>query len=61
MIDSILSNQIPLTADIQARIPEVTGAERSALIHRIKALLKAQDAALVAHYYTHEDLQQLSE
>ena len=61
MSDSILTQQIPLTADIQSRIPVLAGAERSALIARIKALLKAQDAALVAHYYTHEDLQQLAE
>ena len=61
MSDSILTQQIPLTADIQSRIPVLAGAERSALIVRIKALLKAQDAALVAHYYTHEDLQQLAE
>lgn len=61
MSDSILVQQPPLTADIQSRIPVVTGAERSAMIKRIKELLKAQDAALVAHYYTHEDLQQLAE
>ena len=61
MSNSILTQQIPLTADIQSRIPVLAGAERSALIARIKALLKAQDAALVAHYYTHEDLQQLAE
>ena len=61
MSDSILTQQIPLTADIQSRIPVLAGAERSTLIARIKALLKAQDAALVAHYYTHEDLQQLAE
>jgi len=61
MSNSILTQQIPLTADIQSRIPVLAGAERSTLIARIKALLKAQDAALVAHYYTHEDLQQLAE
>jgi len=61
MSDSILAQQIPLTADIQSRIPVLASTERSALITRIKELLKAQDAALVAHYYTHEDLQQLAE
>ncbi len=61
MSNSILAQQIPLTADIQSRIPVLADTERSALIARIKALLKAQDAALVAHYYTHEDLQQLAE
>lgn len=36
-------------------------AEREALKTRIKALMKAQDAVLVAHYYTSGDLQDLAE
>lgn len=35
--------------------------ERSALIARIERLLVAQDAVLVAHYYTSGDLQRLAE
>lgn len=35
--------------------------ERSALTARIKHLLEAQDAVLVAHYYTSGDLQRLAE
>ena len=35
--------------------------DRGALITRIKALLKAKDAVLVAHYYVDADLQQLAE
>ena len=35
--------------------------ERAALKSRIKALMKAQDAVLVAHYYTSADLQDLAE
>ncbi|MCA1979264.1 MAG: quinolinate synthase NadA [Thiobacillus sp.] len=35
--------------------------ERTALKTRIKALMKQQDAVLVAHYYTHADLQDLAE
>ncbi len=35
--------------------------EREALKTRIKALMKAQDAVLVAHYYTSGDLQDLAE
>lgn len=61
MSNSTLDHAIPFTADIQSRIPVLAGAERSHLIQGIKELLKAQDAALVAHYYTHEDLQQLAE
>jgi quinolinate synthase len=40
---------------------EPTSAERAALQGRIKQLLKAQDAVLVAHYYVHPDLQDLAE
>ena len=36
-------------------------AERTALKTRIKALMKQQDAVLVAHYYTSADLQDLAE
>ena len=38
-----------------------TPAEKLALRERIKALLKAQDAVLVAHYYTDPELQSLAE
>lgn len=38
-----------------------TGAERDVLIARIKRLLSERNAALVAHYYTDADLQQLAE
>jgi quinolinate synthase len=43
-------------------VEEVLGAdERMALKARIKALMKQQDAVLVAHYYTSADLQDLAE
>jgi quinolinate synthase len=35
--------------------------ERDALKSRIKALMQAQDAVLVAHYYTSADLQDLAD
>jgi quinolinate synthase len=41
--------------------PDYTPGERDALIARIKRLLKERDAVLVAHYYTHEDLQRVAE
>ena len=41
--------------------PIVDGEERQALINRIKKLLKEQDAVLVAHYYTENDLQMLAD
>jgi quinolinate synthase len=43
-------------------VEEVLDAgEREALKTRIKALMQAQDAVLVAHYYTSADLQDLAE
>ena len=39
----------------------VAGADRDAQIERIKALLQARDAVLVAHYYTDPEIQALAE
>ncbi|WP_296806849.1 quinolinate synthase NadA [Thiocapsa sp.] len=41
--------------------PALSTFEKNALRDRIKVLLKAQDAVLVAHYYTDADLQALAE
>jgi len=53
--------QAPSTAEILARAPRQTPAERAALSAKIERLLKAQDAVIVAHYYVHEDIQRLAE
>ncbi len=42
-------------------IETLDAGERSALIARIKRLLKEQDAVIVAHYYTDPDLQILAD
>lgn len=42
-------------------VPAYSDAEKTSLRERIKALLKARDAVLVAHYYTDEELQRLAE
>lgn len=50
------------TEQAWARVPQEPDMQRkTALIAHIKALLKAQDAVLVAHYYVHPDLQDLAE
>ena len=50
------------TAQAWARIPAQPDAnERAALKARIRTLLKAQEAVLVAHYYVDADLQDLAE
>lgn len=51
----------PLTAEVLARTPRLTDAERAALKDRIKRLLKEQDAVLIAHYYVDADIQALAE
>ena len=49
------------TAQAWARAPEpLTPAAREALKERARALLKARDAVLVAHYYVDGDLQDLA-
>ncbi len=60
-LDYIPVTDAPKTATIDANMPHYSGKERLALIDRIKHLLKAQDAVLVAHYYTHKDLQFIAE
>ena len=53
--------EAPSTAEILARAPAETPAEHTALVAKIKRLLKQQDAVIVAHYYVHEDIQRLAE
>jgi quinolinate synthase len=45
----------------QPEMKELLPGERTALVKRIKRLLKVQDAVLVAHYYTAEDIQRLAD
>lgn len=59
-----LAFPVPVKPVIQPppMVEEVLSAdERDALKARIKALMKQQDAVLVAHYYTSGDLQDLAE
>ena len=51
----------PSTSEIQAQIPVLSDIKRSEIKTRIKELLKRENAVLVAHYYTHEDLQEIAE
>jgi quinolinate synthase len=51
----------PIRVPEAPKWPSLAPAEKEALRERIKALLRAEDAVLVAHYYTDGDLQQLSE
>jgi quinolinate synthase len=61
--EALLLNEIQIPSyEVPDTICETIGdAERQQLTDRIKALLKARDAVLVAHYYTAPDLQRLAE
>lgn len=52
---------VPITRSIDALRPHYTEQEREQVASRIKDLLKARDAVLVAHYYVDEALQSLAE
>lgn len=51
----------PVTSEVEAQLPHPSITERQQLIEKIKRLFREKDAALVAHYYVHEDLQRLAE
>lgn len=60
-----LQTQVParpaLVVPDMPKWPVLSAAETAELKERIKTLLREQDAALVAHYYTDGDLQALAE
>jgi len=51
----------PVTAEVMSHLAHPGPEERGRLLEKIRQLLIAQDAVLVAHYYVHEDLQRLAE
>ncbi|MGV6857785.1 MAG: quinolinate synthase NadA [bacterium] len=58
---TISADNIPATRDVTSALARHSDSEKRALIAEIKAELEAQDAVLVAHYYTDTDLQKLAE
>ena len=51
----------PETRVIEAGLGGYTRAERAQLMDQARELLEREDAILVAHYYTHPDLQELAD
>ncbi len=51
----------PLTVPPHPQWPPLTATAKAELKAEIRALLRAQNAVLVAHYYTADDLQELAE
>jgi len=60
-MQSATIKNVPKTADIESVSPHYTAEQRSEIINKIKKLLKEQEAVLVAHYYTHPDLQMIAD
>lgn len=58
---AVPSITVPETAVIQSSLPVYSPQQRQEKIAAIKRLLKRENAVLVAHYYTHEDLQIIAE
>ena len=52
---------VPDAAAVARIAPELDDDERERLRERAKQLLREQDTVLVAHYYTHPDLQILAD
>ena len=53
--------EAPLTAQVCQTVPQYYGEERRDIMADIAHQLKDNNAALIAHYYTHEDVQRLAE
>ncbi|WML89261.1 quinolinate synthase NadA [Thiothrix lacustris] len=53
--------KVPATALIESLNPHYTPEQKAVVKDKIKRLLKAQNAVLVAHYYVESDLQELAE
>ena len=51
----------PITAEVVRAQHQYSDSAREQLIQHIKSLLIEQNATLVAHYYTHSDLQMIAE
>ncbi len=51
----------PITAEVLRTQHSYSRRERDQLIDKITGLLKQHNAALIAHYYTHNDLQMIAE
>ena len=53
--------EFPRTADVLQTQALLTPVEKGSLIERIKTLLEAKNAVLVAHYYTSDDVQRIAD
>ena len=55
------NESFPKTIDILNSSPIYDAKEKKYKINLIKKLLKKKDAKIIAHYYTHEDIQEVAE
>lgn len=52
---------VPKTAGVLALDPPLSNETRNEIIHKVKNLLREQNAVLVAHYYVDEAIQRIAE
>ena len=55
------NESFPKTIDILNSSPVYDAKTKKYKINLIKKLLKEKDAKIIAHYYTHEDIQEVAE
>ena len=59
-IDGVIDIELP-SFDVPAHVTDPEAEDTEALKHEIKQMLRAQDAVLVAHYYTDPEIQALAD
>ncbi len=60
-LPAVFDRRIPPSAVPETKSEMLSSVDRADLVARIKSLLKAEHAVLVAHYYTDPDVQMLAE
>ena len=55
------NESFPKTSDVLNNSPAYNEKKKADKINLIKKLLKEKDAKIIAHYYTHEDIQEVAE
>ena len=60
-MSSVIKQEFPITKDVLGARIEYSQDEKEEKKKIIKKLLKERDAKIVAHYYVHEDIQEIAE
>ena len=60
-MSSVIKQEFPITKDVLGARTEYSQDEKREKKKIIKRLLKERDAKIVAHYYVHEDIQEIAD